>query len=403
MRTFEYRGYNEAGRSARGLIEALDLKDAREKLAHQGVLAESVHDAGRGTRWVWRRRDVLFTLDTRAAFYRELGSILAAGLPLSNALALLVDAPEMGPNRPLIAGIRDRIAEGRSLADALEQASPRVSSFEHAVVQTGERSGKLDDVLGRVADFLEEERRLRDRLISAMIYPLVILVLSALVGAAMLFFMLPAFRELLLESGLEMPWITRMVMAAGQGMAWLLPAVLIALVAGPMWCRSRWRADEEFRVRVDRRMHQLPFIRAFYSVLVNIRFTRTLSMLLNSGVPLLEALDQAARASGSPWVCRLVGRESESVRHGDALSDAIGRIPPLSGTLPGWIRAGEASGDLHGMLEHAAARTQQVWERRVTRTVTLIESSLVILVGALVFVLALSIILPILSLNQVLQ
>jgi general secretion pathway protein F len=403
MRTFEYKGFNEAGQIRRGLIEALDLKDAREKLSHQGILAEAVQAAGRGRLWVWRRRDVTFALDTRAAFYRELGSVLAAGLPLSNALALLVDAPEMGNNRSLIAGIRDRIGEGMPLAGALQQASPRVTAFEAAVVGTGEHSGRLDEVMGRLADYLDEERRLRDRLISALIYPAVIMVLSLVVGMAMLFFMLPAFRNLLEESGLDLPAVTRAVMAIARISAWLLPVFLLVVVAGAAWFRSRWQADETFRIAADRRLHGIPVYRSFYAVLVNIRFTRTLAMLLGSGLPLLEALSQAARACGSPWVENRVEEEAEAVRHGSALSDALSRIPPLSGTLPGWVRAGEASGDLQGMLNHAADRSQQVWERWITRTMTMVESALVIVVGVFVFILALSIILPILSLNQALQ
>ena len=403
MRTFEYKGFNHAGQSARGLIEALDIKDAREKLSHQGVLAESVHAAGQGRRWVWRRRDVLFTLDIRAAFYRELGSILAAGLPLSGALSLLIDAPEMGDNRSLIAGIRDRIGEGIALADAVGDASTNVTPFERAVIQTGERAGCLEEVLDRLAGFLEEERGLRDRLVSALIYPAVILGLSIAVGMAMLLFMLPSFRDLLMESGIDMPWITRAVMATAGVAAWILPLVVVALAGLGMWIRRRWKESSEFRVRLDRRLHAIPFFRSFYTVLVSLRFTRTLSMLLNSRLPLLEALAQSARASGSPWVAALMEQETEAVRHGTSLSDAVSRVPPLAGTLPGWIRAGEASGDLSGMLEHAAARLQQVWERRITRSMTLIESGLIILVGLGVFLLAISIILPILSLNQALQ
>ncbi len=403
MRTFEYKGFNQQGHVRRGLIEALDPKDAREKLAQQGVLAESLQPAGETKLRVWRRRDVLFTLDTRGAFYRELASILGAGLPLSGALALLVDAPEMGNNRSLIAGIRDRIGEGISLADALAAASPKVTAFEKAVVQTGERTGRLDEVLDRLATYLEEERKLRDRLITALIYPAIILGLSLVVGMALLFFMLPSFQNLLLETGIEMPWITRMALAGARIGAWLLPGILLLLVAGTVWVKRRWQADGEFRIAADRRLHRVPIYRSFYSVLANIRFTRTLSMLLSSGVPLLEALGQAARACGSPWIQSLVETEIESVRHGTALSDALTRIPPLSGTLPGWVRAGEASGDLQGMLEHAAARSQQVWERWITRTMTLVESALVIIVGLFVFILALSIMMPILSLNQVLQ
>lgn len=403
MPTFEYKGYDQEGRVARGLIGALDLKDARERLAHQGILAESVQAAGRTRSWVWRRKDVLFTLDTRAAFYRELASILQAGIPLSGALSLLMEAPEMGSNRSLIAGIRDRISEGDPLADAVASASPRVTDFERALIETGERSGKLDEVIDRVAGFLEEERTLRDRLGSALIYPCVILLLSVAVGLAMWWFMLPAFRELLLESGLEMPWITRVLMHSGQIAGYVIPMVMALVIVASWRATQHWRREPDFRIRLDARLHRLPVVRSFYSVLVHVRFTRTLALLLRSGVPLLEALTQAAAASGSPWVVHLMEREGDTVRQGAPLSDALSRIPPLASGLPGWVRAGEASGDLAGMLEHAAARSQQVWERRITRTTTLIESALVVFVGACVFVLALAIILPILSLNQGLQ
>jgi general secretion pathway protein F len=174
----------------------------------------------------------------------------------------------------------------------------------------------------------------------------------------------------------------------------------LALLMTAGYVRRRWHQDAGYRVQVDQGLHRLPVFASFYSVLVNLRFTRTLSMLLQSGLPLLDALQQAGRASGSPWLEALIVKETEHVRHGTALSEAIARIPPLSGTLPGWIRAGEASGDLTGMLEHAAKRSQQTWERRITRSMTLVESGLVIVVGAIVFVLALAIVLPILSLNR---
>ena len=403
MRTFEYRGFTQAGHATRGLVEALDLKDARDRLSRQGVLAESVNPAGRRTPRAWRRHEVPFNFDTRAAFYRELGSILSAGIPLSGALGLLMDSPEMGANRPVIAGIRDRIAEGVPLAESIGQASVKVSAFEKAVIQTGERAGQLDEVLNRLAGFLEEERALRDRLVTALIYPAVIMVLSTVVALALLLFMLPSFRELLVESGVDLPWLTRVVMAGGRLAVWILPLALLAGAATVIALRRQWQASPAFRVRLDRRFHRMPLLGSFYTVLASLRFTRTLSMLLNSRLPLLDALDESARASGSPWLAERVEQEAHAVRHGATLSDALARVPPLAGTLPGWVRAGEASGDLAGMLEHAGRRMQQVWEKRVTRTMTLIESGLILIVGAGVFLLALSIILPILSLNRVLQ
>lgn len=403
MRTFEYKGFSPSGQSERGLVEALDIKDAREKLARKGILAETVGPAGTSKRLAWRRSDVLFALDARAAVYRELASILKAGLPLTQALTLLMEAPELGRNRTIIASLRNLLGEGVAFAEALKQVAPSVTSFERAMVRTGEQTGRLAEVLDRVAEFLEEEQTIRDRVVSALIYPVIIIVLSGVVAIALLVFLLPGFRELLEDSGIGMPWITRAVMWTGQTIIWGVPLLILLIGIGLYGIRKKWQESVAFRCRLDRGFHRAPLVRSFYSVLVHVRFTRTLALLLENNVSILDALQQAAAAGGSPWVQQLIEREVEAVRHGAPLSDAIARVPPLASTLPGWIRAGEASGDLVGMLGHAAARTQQQWERRLTRTMSVVESGLVILVGALVFLLALSIILPIMSINQTLQ
>ncbi len=402
MSTFEYRGYAQNGKATQGLIEALDLKQAREKLLRQGVLAESVRAAvDRRPVGSWRNRS--FMLDTRAAFYRELASMLAAGLPLANALALLLDAPEMGADRAVVAAIRDRIAEGHSLAAAVAAASQRVTPFEASVIETGEQTGQLDGVLDRLAGFLEEDRKLRDRWWSALIYPLVIVALSVLVALVMGAVLLPAFRELLLEAGLDLPLLTRVMLAVFNAGSWALPlAALLAAGAGVLLHR-RWRTSETFRIAWDRRLYQWPVIGPVYGLRAALRTTRTLAMLLANRLPLLQALTQAGRATGSPWLAERLDTAATEVRQGAALSNVVAQIPPLAERLPGWIRAGEASGDLAGMLSQAAARLQQAWDRRITRGMTLIESGLIVLVGAGVFLLALSIILPILSLNQALQ
>ena len=167
MRTYEYRGFDGAGRAARGLIEALDLKDARERLASRGLLTESVqtaHTQSTRPRHAWREP---FNLDARAMLYREVGALMRSGLPLAPALDVLIEAPEMGEQRARIAAARDRLREGSSLASALHAMSPAVSAYEVAVIEAGEKTGALDTVLDRLASFLEEQVRLRDRIQSA--------------------------------------------------------------------------------------------------------------------------------------------------------------------------------------------------------------------------------------------
>lgn len=401
MSTFEYHGYTSDGKATRGLLEALDVKQAREKCLRQGILAETVTPAGRPRRRPWRRR--LFTLDTRAAFYRELASMLGAGLPLANALGLLVDAPEMGPDRAVVAGIRDRITEGVSLAQAIAVAADRVTSFEQAVIETGEQTGQLDAVLDQLAGFLEEERTLRDRWWGALLYPAVIVGLSVIVAIVMGAVLLPAFRELLLDAGLELPVLTRAMLMLFGAMVWLLPLGMLGVVGLGVWVRRHYRRHETFRLACDQRLYRWPVVGPFYALQSALRFSRTLAMLLGQRVPLLTALVQSGQATGSPWLALRLGGVAESVKHGEALSQALAGIAPLADRLPGWVRAGEASGDLAGMLAQAAARLQKAWERRIARSMVLLESGLIILVGAGVFLLALSIILPILSLNQTLQ
>ncbi len=402
MSTFEYHGYTRDGKSARGLLEALDLKQAREKLLRQGILAESVTRAGRPRSLWWGRRR-LFTLDTRAAFYRELASMLAAGLPLTTALGLLVDAPEMGNERAVVAGIRDRIAEGLPLARAVAEAAGGVTQFEQAVIETGEQTGQLDSVLDRLAGFLEEERVLRDRWWGALLYPAVIVVLSVVVAVVMGAVLLPAFRELLLDAGLELPALTRATLFVFGVTVWLLPLALVAGIGLALWGRRHYRRHEGFRLALDRHRYRWPVVGPFYALQSALRFSRTLAMLLTQRVPLLTALVQSGQATGSPWLAQRLEGVADAVKHGEALSTALAGVGPLADRLPGWVRAGEASGDLAGMLGQAAARLQQAWERRIARGMVLLESGLIILVGAGVFLLALSIILPILSLNQTLQ
>ncbi len=402
MRTFEYTGYTQEGQGARGLIEALDLKEAREKLARQGVLARQVNPAGQHAFRKGFRRRAAFGTEIRATLYRELGAILRAGIPLSGALALLIESPELGENRTRLAGLRDRVRDGESFAEALAAASPQVTSFEKAAIETGERAGTLETVLESMALYLEDRHRLRERFLTALIYPAVILVLSLIIGVLMLAYMLPAFQNLLAEAQLDVPLITRITM--GFGRVVMVLAVLLAFLVpvGVIGCVRRMRSDPDFRVMVDRQMFRLPVAGRAYAALSGLRFARTLAILLRSGVPLLEGLRMAGRATGSPWIDTLIKQEAERVRQGGSLPDSVARVPPLSMSLPGWIRAGEASGDLAGMLENAGIRFQRQWEHMLSRLMATMEPVLIVLVGLFVLLLAVSILLPIMSLNRML-
>lgn len=400
MKTFSYKGYESSGRATRGLVEALDLKDAREKLAGQGVYAGEVVPAGGEAAGILSRKSVAFTLDVRAMIYREMAALLRAGIPLAQALEILIDSPELGNSRSALAGVRDQVRDGKALAEALRSSSSRVSSYEEAAVAVGERAGALEESLDRLGRFLDQQRSMRENVGTALVYPSIIIVLALVIGAGVLGMMVPRMGELLAESHVELPILTKAMMGFASLLAKaLLPGLVAVGLGGFLLLRSMAR-NPAVKRRWDRFWYSPPLIGRAYAALVNIRFARTLALLVRGGVPLVESLDFAGRATGSPWVEDLLRRESESVRHGSRLSDAVRRIPPLRTSLPGWIEAGEASGDLAGMLECAADRYQRQWDRLVSRGLSVLEPVLVILVGGFVLLVALSILLPILSMNK---
>lgn len=398
MSTFVYRGFDQAGRAARGMIEALDPKEARERLTQRGVLAERLEAvSGRTTA---RCRGHAFPIEQRAMIYRELAALLRAGLPLVSALDILIESPDQQEQAGLLAGVRDRIREGASLAESLSAATPVVSHFERAVMASGVRAGNLDDILDQLAGYLDDQVRLREGIQSALLYPVLVISLAILIGIGMMGFVLPSLTRMFEEGRLPLPALTRgLLWMADHTLTLGLPILVILLAAG--WsARRRLRSDRAFAIRWERSMDRVPVLRRAFRLLCGLRFTRTLAVLLRGGVPLVDGLDLAGEATGSRWVADDIKRGAEEVRHGRAVSQVIRAVPPLGDTLPGWFQAGEASGDLAGLLEQAARRFQVQWEHYLNRVLKLVEPLLILAVGVFVLLMALAILLPILSLNR---
>lgn len=391
MKTYEYRGFDVAGRAARGLVEALDAKEAREKLAGQSILAERVWVSGRCQR---------LPAGLRALIYRELSSLLGAGLPLVHALDLLLASPELERSRGILAGMLDRIREGRTLAESLRESSSSVSPFELAIITAAETSATVGPMLSRLSGFLEEQERLRERIRGALIYPAIVVGVGILVAAVMLGVLVPRTHSLFGGAGASLPWLTAATMWLGRVMVrwgWVLALVSLAAV----WIlSSRWRRDATFRENWNRRGYRLPWFGYGYTLLVNLRFARTMAILLHSGVPAIEGFRLAGRSTGSCWVARLVEQEALAVQHGKRLSEGVRAVPPLAGMLAGLLHVGEISGDLTSLLESAGERLQGQWTRFVERSLACLEPLLILLIGGFVLLVTLSVLLPVLTLSR---
>jgi general secretion pathway protein F len=233
-----------------------------------------------------------------------------------------------------------------------------------------------------------------------LIYPSIVTAFAFLVAVVMLGFVVPSMARMLQDARIALPALTRFMVALGHGVLWAAGPAIAAGVGAVFYLRNRMSRDEPFRRGMDRGLFRLPVIGEGYSLLVNLRFARTLAILVEGGVPIVEGLSLAGKATGSPWVAHLVDAEAESVRHGSSVADAVRRAGPLSEALPGWIHIGEASGSLQRLLEGAAARYQMQWSRLVARCLSVLEPALILFVGSIVLLVALSILLPVMSLNR---
>ena len=399
MTTFAYKGYDASGRPQSGLIEAADPKDARKRLAARGILPEILQAAGGSA----ARRGApksAFVADVRTMFYRELAALLGSGVALVPALDVILQAPELDQARTLLAAVRDAVREGQSLRAALAAASAQVTPFEQAVVEVGERTGGMAEALARLATFLEEQEKLREKLATALLYPAVVVSLAVVIGGLVLAFMLPLVGRMFAEAHLELPWLTRALLAGGRAAGLALLLLAVAGVAGAAALRNRLRTDAALRLRVDRRIFALPLVGAGWRNLTSLRFVRVLGLLLERGVGLIESVPLAGRASGSAWLADCARRETEAMGQGKPLVEVIRGIRPLHPSLAAWVQAGEAGGNLIGLLDNAAQRFQQRWERLASRGMLVLEIGLTVAVGLFVALIALAVLLPVLQMNK---
>ncbi|MFO1492023.1 MAG: type II secretion system F family protein [Kiritimatiellia bacterium] len=396
MKSFEYRGFDRGGAGARGLIEALDPKDARERLSRRGILVERLHEAG--ARASASNRG--FQPDTRAVVYRELGALLVAGLPLDKALDLLIQSPEWAGQSGLLAGVRDRVREGLSLHAALAGAVGGLPPFEEALIEVGERTGALGKGLDRLAGFLEQDLAVREKASNALVYPLILLGVALIAILVIVLVLFPVFSKMLAQMKIPLPWITRAVLAGGRLATVVLPALLLAAMLSAGWVRARVHASDAARVRLDRLRLALPVWGRAARAMIRLRFCRSLAALLQGGVPIIEAVKLAGRSTGNAWVAEQVAGSTDRLRQGVPLADTLVAVDGLDGGLTGWVRAGEASADLPAMLESASQRYQQAWERQHSRLLALLSPAVILVVGALVLAVALAVLLPLMSLNR---
>jgi general secretion pathway protein F len=406
---YAYKGVTQTGRSTKGFVDADSPRSARSKLRRDGVfltdLSESApararEEAGRGQAprfslsLAGLRR--VSALDLALAT-RQLATLVGAGIPLVEALGALTEQVESSRLKGVLGAVRDRVNEGASLADAMSESGV-FGDLYVSMVRAGEAGGALEQVLDRLADYLEGQVRLRNKVLGIVIYPLVMLAFAVFVIAALVTFVLPQITQLLESLNAPLPLVTRVVIGASDfarswwwAMAILALGCFIGLRAAIATERGRERWDA-FRLRV-------PVLGKVVRLLAISRFSRTLSTLLAGGIPIVRALDISRLVANNAIIARAVQEATESLTEGASLAGplrASGEFPPL---VIHMVDVGERSGELEPMLAKVAENYDEQVETTISRLTALLEPLLILLMVGIVLVIIFATLFPMLQIT----
>ena len=404
MPVFSYRAADRAGRTIDGVMEAHDPQAVIERLHREEYFPVRVERAdgrprlgglslGGGAIQRVPARDLL-------TFTQQLSTLLDAGIPLDRALGILGDLSVSPRLRQIVQDIGQSVRTGSTLADALSRHHPRPFSRLYInTVRAGEKGGALEAALRQLAEHLEQTRELREALTSAMIYPALLLTVGVAAVIFLMTFVLPRFAVIFADLHQGLPLPTRILMAVSQALTtywWVLALfVLGALLAWQVLTRS-----DAGRLAIDRWLLGLPALGDLLRKVEVGRFARTLGTLLRSGVPLLAALGVAREVAGNRVIALALGAVQEGAKRGDGLARPMaesGSFPPLAIHM---VRVGEETGRIEEMLERVAASYEAEIRVAVRRFVALLEPVIILALGLIVLGIVLSILLAILSINE---
>lgn len=402
MPAFEYQALDDDGRRRSGVLEADSARGARALLRERGLSPLAVDAVQPGRRrhglGLFRQRlgPAQLTLLTR-----ELATLLAAGLPIDEALGAMGE--QAGDERlgTVLASLRTRVREGTGLAAALAEQPDNFPEYFRASVAAAEQSGHLDAVLTRLADYAESREALRRRIWMALLYPLLLTAVALLVVTGLLLYVVPQVTAVFDTLGQDLPWLTRSLIALSQALPAFGPWLLLALAGAVIGVRSLLRQPAR-RLRWQRRLLRLPVLGRLRQALDTARFTRSLGLLVGSGVPMLDALRMATRTVSLEPMRQALERAGARVREGSGLAVSLAEsrlFPPVTVRL---IGNGERAGRLPAMLERAAEHESTLLEGRLSTLVAVLGPGMILLVGVLVLMIVLAILLPIFELNTLL-
>ncbi len=412
MPVYQYRGYRNDGGSTTGIVDAENVKVARLKLRKEGVFPTDVveHGPAAGRQSEGRHvsgtpamsRSSALSANDLALMTRQFATLLVAGLPLVEALGVLVDQAEKKPVKSLFADVREQIRGGKSLSAALESHEKDFSTIYVHMVRAGEASGALDQILFRLAEFLEKQLSLKNKVTNAILYPALMLIVGVSVLFFLMTFVVPKITAVFTSMKQALPWPTVALMSVSRFFAdyWM---VVVGLVLGGIFFFRKLVRTERGKMAVDRLTLRLPLIGDVARMVSISRLTSTLATMLSSGVQLLDAMDVSKRVMNNRVLEETVEGARQNIREGETIADPLKRSGEFPALVTHMIAVGERSGEMEEMLRRVSQIYDGEVERVITRLTSLLEPIMILVMGVVVFFIVVAILLPIFEMGQMVR
>ena len=401
MGAFEYTAVDAGGKERKGILEGDTARQVRQLLRERQLFPLTVTEAAEreATRQQsFTLRPTMSSTDL-ALVTRQLATLVQSSMPLEEALLAVSEQTESTRVKSVLIGVRSKVMEGHTLADGFADFPKAFPEIYRATVSAGEQSGHLDAVLERLADYTEGRQVLRQKIQHAMIYPVVLTVLALLIVSGMLVYVVPKVVGVFSNTGRELPGLTVFLIALSDFLRDYGLLLLVGIVADAVAVGRALRQPGPRRWR-DALLLRIPLIAKLVRGSNTARFTRTLSILTGSGVPVLDALRISAEVVTNVPMREAVEVAAARVREGAPIGKSLavgGYFPPLCVHL---ISSGEASGKLDAMLTRAATNQEREMDGLIAALLGILEPALIVTMGVIVLVIVLAILLPIFELNQ---
>jgi len=401
MPLFQYKAVDPSGETVQGTMEAASVDLVVLKLQEAGNIPLQARESGSGGFGLAGLRLGRRSMSAREVgeFTQQLATLLGAGLPLDRSLQVLLDLAESERVKRAVAEIRDRVREGGSLSDALEEQHGAFNRLFVNMVRAGEVGGTLDVTLDRLTDYLERSRALKDSVISALIYPILLLVLAAGSLILLLVYVIPQFTPIFEELGGDLPLITKIVLGVGSVLQNFWWAIILLVVLAVTQFR-RMLADTEKRFAWDGRVLDMKWVGDLVGKMETARLTRTLGTLLTNGVPLLSALSIAQNVITNTVLRREVNDAAREVKTGGGLARNLargGHFPRLALQM---ISVGEETGQLDSMLMKVSDTYDTEVRNTIDRLLSVFTPVVTLLLAVLIGTIVMSVLVAILGIND---